>query len=149
MAGILGLFFILILSATPMVELGGVSQFFNLASLIPVMGITIGLGLLSFGFDRYVEGFLAAMTLPFQNEDPSKEQVKLIPVLRGIRGHFYYAALITITIGLIHLATTAPQAASLSDLGPGVGTNLLAIFYAIILDQVFARPALHRLEVIE
>ncbi|MGN7612790.1 hypothetical protein ACQZV8_11975 [Magnetococcales bacterium HHB-1] len=116
--------------------------FFNPPSLIFVLGLTIGLGLLSFGAQKLFFAIKTVFSLTLLGRTPNPEQVNLISVIRGLRKHLYYSAMIGAFIGWVQILSTLDDPAAL---GPAVAVSIFTIFYALIFDQIFCQPALHRI----
>ena len=119
--------------------------FFDPPSLTILLGLATAWGLLAFGAAALSKALKTVLRAPFRSgplvtDESAPEQVAM---LREMRSQLYYAAVVGVLIGWIQMAASMED---LSTFGPAWAVSMLALFYALLLDQCLVKPALHRLQ---
>ena len=138
---LVGAFIVCFLLAYAVLNSGEFAWFIDFPSLAIVLSATIGLSLLSFGFDGlFVIGrsFRVLCVKP----QPVDMQPSTRVMLRGVIKHTYAGGVLGVIMGIILVLQNMGDP---SKIGPAIAIGLLTMLYAVLIAEFLFRPALNTL----
>ncbi len=141
-SGIIGLgcfFGLLVLAA---IMGGAPDTFVDMPSAIIVAGLTLGAGLMAFGFKDLWDGLwaLRVFVVRVPDETLGGRQAR---VLRGLIPPAYAAGALGTIIGMMQMLATLKD---LSSVRAGIACDILTVLYAIVLAEGLLRPGARYIE---
>ncbi len=115
---------------------GGATVFISVPSALIVLGVTIGTGMMAFGYADLARGLSALRAVALDLPDDVLEGRQIV-VLRGLIPSVYAAGALGMTIGLVNLLVNLSD---VSQTGPGMAVALLSMLYAAVLAEGVLRP---------
>jgi len=141
-SGILGLAFAALLLAVALLLGGTAGFFYSTSTLILVLGIPLALALATFGVRDYVRlGPLLRVLLVTM--DPEDIRPRHIIMVRSLIPYTYAAGIISMLLGTITMLANLDDP---SRIGEGMAVSMLAPLYALLIAELWLRPALRQLE---
>ena len=104
-----------------------------------VVGWAVAVGIMTFGGSEFLAG-ITAIGILFR--ESSVSQSPAVPVLRALRRNLYVGGALGVLIGIVNLLANLDDP---SAIGPSVAVALLSMVTAIVLAELFCRPAIERL----
>ncbi len=120
---------------------GDLLMFSNVPSVIIVLGLTVFLGITSFGWKTFRDGF-RALWIVYQNQVPSWVGPQHLRVIRAMRRHFLVSGFLGTVIGLVQMLASLSDPASI---GPAMAVAMLTVLYGLFFSLFLCQPALSHL----
>ena len=141
MIGVIGFFVLWVSILFPIVMSENMGMFTFIPSFLTIMGISLGLGLMSCGWQGVLSGFKGLRYL-FVVPEATKDGVVLIEVYRRLIIYTYVASSIATLMGGIIMLTHYNETVRFCS---GLAVLLLNPLYAVLISECFWRPASHRM----
>ena len=124
------------------VGVDSVKSFVFFPSLIIIVGIALGLSLLSFSVRELLSAFSSLRVLISVPTDCTVHRQNA-KVHRCLISYLYAGGALASLIAFIQMAYNVTD---IKDIVPGLGVIALGFFYAVFLSECFLRPAAHKIE---
>lgn len=138
-SGVFGLALAVVVLGWAAIRVGSPWIFFDLRSVVLVVGWSFAVGVMTFGRWEFLAG-VRAIGILF-GSFPA-QSARAIPVLRALRRNLYAGGVLGVLIGVVQMLANLGDP---STIGPSLALALMSTFTATVLAELLCRPAVERL----